>query len=166
MASPYYLVCVASPSDELALTNCIYVNPVDARSPYVNLGNFTFRCQPLQEIPVGHVALNAIHRRQARIFVGSSVELWDFFIPVSREFSIKAVTIEACSRQILPKVAPDLACLASNIRTNFAGHVLHFGQSILMRYGEADILLWVKSDVRGLLTERTELMVEWRDSIV
>jgi hypothetical protein len=159
---PFYLKCVASPSEELALTNCIYVNPVDARTPYVNLGNFIFRCQPLASIAPGSVALNAIQRLQARTFEGAHVEMWEFLIPVARDFSIASVKIEACGTHR----PADLSSLANNIRTNLTDHVLYFGQSISMRYEENDILLWVKSNVRGLVTGRTDLMVEWRESVM
>jgi hypothetical protein len=56
----------------------------------------------------------------------------------------------------------DLTHLANSVRFALMGDVLTFGQSITIKHYDADILLWVKSNVRGLVTDNTEIGIDWR----
>jgi len=109
--------------------------------------------------------MNAIQRRMARTFAGISVEVFDFYVPVSRDFSIPAVTIEAqYVKNVQTKDAHplDLAHLANSVRAALMGDVLTFGQSIVVEHKAINILLWVKSNVRGIVTNNTEIGIDWR----
>lgn len=156
------LVCVYAPNSELALNNAVHVNPVDARSPYVSIGNFVYRAVPHPDVEPGHIAMNAIQRRMARTFAGNLVPAFEFLIPISREFTIPAVTIEAQFVKPMTRTF-DLTHLANAVRSTLMGDVLTFGQSIVIQYQESNILLWVKSDVRGLVTAQTEIGINWLD---
>jgi len=165
MASPQFLVCTNALNAELALENSVYVNPADARAPYVTIGNFVYRAVPHPGVERNHIAMNAIQRRMARTFAGISVEVFDFYVPVSRDFSIPAVTIEAqYVKNVQTKDAHplDLAHLANSVRAALMGDVLTFGQSIVVEHKAINILLWVKSNVRGIVTNNTEIGIDWR----
>lgn len=152
--------------DEDAATNMVFTNPVDARAPYVAIGNFVYRCCPDPEVEPGHVAMNAFQRRSCRVFPGDDVDVQDYLIPM-RDFELKAVTIEAeWLRNPGNMPRPDLSELASLFRTKFSGHVLTRNQVICMRYIDTWIYFQVKSNVRGLLTLQTEVGVEWNWSFV
>ena len=166
MVFPQVLICTNAPNTELALTNSVHVHPTDARTPYVNISNFVYRAVPHPDVEKGHVALNAIQRRMAKTFPGNSVEVWEFLMPISRDFSIAAVTIEAQFVKPASARVTDLTSLANSVRSALLTDVLTFGQSIVIEYMDANILLWVKSNVRGLVTSQTEIGIEWRDDNV
>jgi len=166
MVSPQFLICTNAPNAELALTNSVHVNPEDARTPYVNISNFVYRAVPHPDVEKGHVALNAIQRRMAKTFPGNRVEVWEFLVPISRDFSIGAVTIEAQFVKGSSKRIADLTSLANAVRSALMGDVLTFGQSIVIKYLDDNLLLWVKSNVRGLVTTQTEIGIDWRDDNV
>jgi vesicle-fusing ATPase len=163
MASPQDLVCVNALNADLAIENRVYVNPANARTAYVCIGNFVYRAVPHPDVERGHIAMNAIQRRVARTFAGQLVEVFDFMVPVGRDYTIKAVTIEAdYVKSDKTKEAPDLTHLANSIRAALLGDILTFGQTIVIGHNGDNILLWVKSDVRGLVTDNTEIGVDWR----
>ena len=162
MVSTRFLVCTNALNAELALENRVHVNPADAVTPYVTIGNFVYRAVPHPDVERNHIAMNAIQRRMARTFAGNNVEVFDFLVPVSRDFSIKAVTIEAdYVKGDTTKPPPELTHLANAVRAALLGDVLTFGQSIVIKHYDNNILLWVKSDVRGLVTDNTEIGIDW-----
>jgi hypothetical protein len=162
MAEPQFLICAYAPNSELALENSVHVNPIDARTPYVGIGNFIYRSVPHPDVEPGHIGMNAIQRRMARTFAGNSVQVFEFLVPVNRDFTISAVTIEAQFVKPMERTF-DLTHLANAVRTSLTGDVLTFGQSIVIQYQESNILLWIKSDVRGLVTAQTEVGITWID---
>lgn len=166
MASSRLFTCTYAPTAELSLVNSVHLNPADAHSAYVDIAGFVYRAAPHASVERGQVAMNAAQRRMARARVGGPVEVWDFIIPVSRPFTIGAVTIEARFLKTSTTRIRDMAELTAATRTALMGDVLTFGQSIVIKFFDSDILLWVKSDVKGLVNEQTEIEIEWRDDNV
>jgi len=158
---------VNMPSSDEALSNHVYVNPYDARAPYVTVGeSYVYRCCPHPDIETGRVALNAMQRRIINAHVGDTVALADFLIPM-REFTIKAVTIEAEWADVKEEGSPkELAALANAFRVHHAGHVIAKGQRFIMRYDDKMALCTVKSQVKGLITMQSEIGVEFRNAAV
>jgi hypothetical protein len=158
-----FLTSTCAPTAEMGLLNNVYVNPYDSRAPYVSIGNFVYRSIPNADVDRNHIAMNAVQRRMARAIPGVAVEVYDFIVPISRDFSIRAVTIEG--QFLKPSGTRSLRVLlfdlANTIRSQLLGDILTFGQSIVIKYMDANILLWIKSDVRGILTSQTEIEVVW-----
>lgn len=155
------------PSSDEAMSNHVYVNPYDARAPYVTVGEaYVYRCCPHPDIETGRVALNAMQRRIINVQVGDTVTLTDFLIPM-REFTVKAVTIEAEWADVKEEGSPkELAALANAFRVHHAGHVIAKGQRFIMRYDDKMALCTVKSHVKGLITMQTEVGVEFRNAAI
>jgi len=155
------LTVVNMPSNDLALTGCIYVHPYDARAAYTSLGNFVYRCAPHPEVEPGHVALNAIQRRLEQVSAGEEVQIKDFLVPM-REFEIRTLAVQAEWVKLGAALPPrDLTALANAFRTTFTGHVLTSGQKVCMDYGGNTLLFTVRGEVRGLVTMSTEIHVEF-----
>lgn len=159
--SSQFLTCTVAPTSEMALLNNVYVNLCDSRAPYVSIGNFVYRAIPNSDVERNHIAMNAVQRRMARAIPGAGVEVYDFIVPISRDFSIRAVTIEGQFLKPPTTRIRDVSGLVDAIRSGLLGDILTFGQSIVIKYMDANILLWVKSDVRGILTSQTEIEVTW-----
>lgn len=155
------LTVVNMPSNDLALTGCIYVNPCDARASYVRLGNFVYRCSPHPEVSPGHVALNAIQRRLIQAVAGDGIQIQDFLVPM-RDFDIRALPVQAEWVKSGAALPPrDLTALANAFRTNFTGHVLTSGQKVCMEYAGNAMLFTIRGEVRGLVTMSTEVHMEF-----
>ena len=155
------------PSNDEAMSNYVYVNPYDARAPYVTVGEgYVYRCCPHADIEPGHVALNAIQRRILVKFVGDTVALTDFMIPM-REFTIKAVTVEVEWLKNTDAADPmELQALANSFRAHHAGHVISKGQRLIVSHKGKMVLCTVKSQVKGLVTMQTEVGVDFHDAAV
>jgi hypothetical protein len=155
------------PSSDEAMSNYVYVNPYDARAPYVTVGDgYVYRCCPHADIEPGRVALNAIQRRILIKFVGDTVALTDFMIPM-REFTIKAVTVDVEWLKNTNADAPmELQALANAFRAHHAGHIIAKGQRLIVSHNGNMVLCTVKSQVKGLITMQSEIGVEFRNAAV
>lgn len=158
---------VNMPSHDEALSNYVYVNPFDARAPYVTLGEgYVYRCCPHPDIEPGRVALNAIQRRILVKFAGDTVALTDFLIPM-RDFTIKAVTVEVEWLKNTDGDDPmDLQALANTFRSHHAGHVIAKGQRLILSHKGKMVSCVIKSQVKGLVTMQTEIGVDLHNSAV
>lgn len=166
MAASRFFTCAYAPTAELSLVNSVHLNPADAQSAYVNIANCVYRAVPHASVERGEIAMNAVQRRMARARAGGPVEVWEFMIPVYRPFTIGAVTIEARFLKTSTTRIRDVAELTAATKAALMGDVLTFGQSIVIKFFDSDILLWIKSDVKGLVDEQTEIEIDWRDDNV
>jgi hypothetical protein len=146
--------------------NMVFVNPIDAITTYVRICILVYKCCPDPEVPVGHIAMNAIQRRDACVFPGDIINVQEYLVPM-RDFSLPSLTLEAewlRNPGNIPR--PDLSQLASIFRTKFTGHILNHGQCIAMQYIDTWIHFRVKTLDSGLVTLRTEVGLEWSDTFV
>lgn len=152
-------IVIRSPSESEAMTNTVYMNPGDARSPYVTIGSFVYRCSPHQDVEPGHLAMNSVQRRAARVFINDLAQVNEFLVPI-RNFHVDAVTI--CAEWTNSKAGPpDLTNLANFIRSVLSFHIISYNQPFVFNYGDFPIMAIVKSRVRGFVDEQTEVGLEW-----
>ena len=153
------------PTQDMALTSYTYVHPTDAESAYVTVGEgrdaYVYRCCPHTEVPIGKIAMNAIQRRMCRVFSGDVISVENFHFTF-KPYDINALTVTVewvkASDSATPK---DLTEIANTFRTQFDGHVVSKGQKVTMMYGDKMLLVTIKSDIKGLITMRTEVGVEF-----
>ena len=132
-------------NQDTALDNAVYVHFSNATTPYVNIGNFVYRALPHPDVIPGNVCMNAVQRRHARVYeVGMPVEVFDFHVPVDRDFTISRVTLEASwlKARGAPTELPDMTALVNHVRTHLLGDVLTFGQSVVIKMNDVHILLF------------------------
>jgi len=152
-------IVVPSPSEAEAMKNTVYTSPQDALGPYVTIGSFVYRCSPHQDVEPGHLAMNAVQRRAARVFTGDAVQVSEFLVPM-RNFHVDAVTI--CAEWTSSKAGPpDLTNLANFIRSVLSYQIISYNQPFVLNYGDFPVLATVKSRVRGFVDEQTEVGLEW-----
>jgi hypothetical protein len=155
-------ICV-SPSHEEGLTGLVYVNPTDARSPYVIIKDrWVYRCAPHADVKRGHIAMNLVQRRQIKENeFGTDIEVRDFYVPMNREFGLSSLTlvVDFLYKQTdLPM--PDLASVANAFRTHYEGHVLQTDQVLLLYFNDQMLRLTVTSVSLGLVTHKTEIGIQ------
>lgn len=155
-----------SPSQECALTGQVYLNPVDSRTPYVSIGFFIYRACPHPTVEVGHVALNAMARRELSVFAGDYIHVDEFLVPMSRSFTVGAVTV--CAEYLKSKdgAPTNLQHITNSFRSQMTGFVVTRGQRFVMEFEGETLILTIRSDVRGLITASTEIGLEWVTSLM
>ena len=157
MANEYrVLPCI---SETLACTNSLFVNPVEATTPYVQMGRNIYKCVPHTKVDRGTVCMNAIARRS----LGPGVEkvvLREFTatnVPTIKELAVRAEPVKAGQ----PDVAP--ADLANIIRANLDGHFDCLDQKFtFMVHGYAILVTATDCDVQGLVNATTTVNMMWR----
>ena len=150
-------VVLPSLNQELAMTNYLYVNPVDATTPYVQMGRLVYKCVPHPDVNRGSVHMNAITRRS--IYPAQKVILRDFTatVPYVKELAVRAEPVKAGQ----PGVAPNN--LANIIRNNLDSYIVSLDQKFtFMVDGHAILVTVVDCDVQGLVNSSTSVNMMWR----
>ena len=139
----------------------VYVNPSEATSAYVSIGKFVYRCAPHPDVPPRAIALNDYQRQAAPKVYGDEVEVTDFLVPM-RDFTLDTVTLQAERVVKINASPPATVTMAHRFRYEFEGHVLTKDQLLIMP-PDSMYLLKVTSDVQGLLTMKTNVVIQWMD---
>lgn len=148
-----------SPSADEALSNMVYMNPVEIGAPYVAIDRFVYRCAAHPDVASGSIALNAVHRRQLVKNVNDTIHVSDFLVPMTN-FEFNLVTLKA-SWLKNTVAAPPPTNLANIFRTTFDGFVLVKDQILTLNYEGNDVYIIVTSEGRGMLTMNSEVGVQW-----
>ena len=141
---------------ELAETNALYVNPVDATTPYVKMGRFVYKCIPHPDVHRGTVCMNAITRRE--VYPSEEVTLEEYLVPMTGGPTVVAVQAEFVKSK--PGSMPDN--LANAVRNVLCGCKVAPGQKLTLTHDAVGILLHVTHvDAPGVVTLHTEVNVMW-----
>ena len=141
---------------DLAETNALYVNPVDATTPYVKMGRFVYKCIPHPDVRRGTVCMNAITRRA--VYPSEEVTLEEYLVPMTGGPTVVAVQAEFVKSK--PGPMPDN--LANAVRNMLEGLVVTEGQKLTLTHDGVGILLHVTHvDSPGVVTLHTEVNVMW-----
>jgi hypothetical protein len=147
---------VPSLNTDLAETNAIYVNPHDAKTPYVWMGRFVYKCIPHPDVTPGTVCMNAITRRA--IYPDEEVTLEEYLGPVTPGPKSVCVQAEYVKRQQGP-MPPNLP---NAIRNVLEGLVVSTGQKFTLIHENLAILIQVTDvDTQGVITSNTEVSLMW-----
>ncbi|KAK4759756.1 hypothetical protein SAY87_022887 [Trapa incisa] len=170
------MIVTNTPAAELALTNLAYCCPSDLQNFAVpgsklylaSIGDsFILSLSAHDAIRPGHIALNAIQRRHARVSTGDTVSVSRFIPP--DDFSLALLTLElefvkkgAKSEQI------DAVLLANQLRKKFNNQVMTVGQRVSFEYHGNNYIFTVSQAVveegdkseRGMLSSETYIVFE------
>ncbi|KAL2344033.1 hypothetical protein Fmac_005318 [Flemingia macrophylla] len=145
-SAPTSMIVTNTPSQDLALTNFAFCSPsdlpkfaVDANLHLASVADFVFSLSyPFfytghDSIRSGHIALNSIQRRCAKVSAAESVPVTRFVPPDN--FNLALLTLEldfikkgGKSEQI------DAVILAKQLRKRFMNQVMTVGQKVLFEY--------------------------------
>jgi hypothetical protein len=152
-----------SPSEALAMTNSLFVNPQDVTTPYVRMGPNIYKCIPHPQVEAGTVCMNAIARRSLG-YGAEKVTLHDFVptsVPTVKKLVVRA---EPVKRDPLFVVAP--TDLVNIIRNNLYGNVVCFDQKFTFMAGDHAILVTVTdADSQGFVDLSTEVNMMWSKNV-
>jgi hypothetical protein len=141
---------------DLAETNALYVNPVDATTPYVRMGRFVYKCIPHPDVDRATVRMNAITRRA--VYPSETVTLEEYLVPMTNGPKVVAVQAEYVKRIMGPM--PDN--LANTVRNALEGLIVSSGQQLTLTHDNNAILIHVTAvDAPGVVTMNTEVSLMW-----
>lgn len=145
---------------EMAETNALYVNPVDATTPYVKMGRFVYKCIPHPDVRRGTVCMNAITRRA--VYPSEDVALEEYLVPMTGGPTVVAVQAEFVKSK--PGPMPDN--LPNSVRNVLCGCKVAPGQKLTLTHDDVGIPLHVTHvDSPGVVTLHTEVNVMWLPAI-
>lgn len=148
-----FTVCY-SPSEDLSLTNHVYVNPVDYETEFIKISEFPYSVSTCSNVPGGFIALNAVQRRAVGRRAGDHVEASyierDFRSADVLVFSLE--TLKARDRIL----RMNYASVQALFEDEFAMGVFSRGQKHCFVYGAVTILATCMSAGSQIVTEDTE----------
>jgi hypothetical protein len=141
---------------DLAETNALYVNPVDATTPYVRMGRFVYKCIPHPDVDRATVRMNAITRRA--VYPSEIVTLEEYIVPMTE--GPKRVCAQA--EYVKRKVDPMPPNLPNAVRNVLEGMIVSADQRLTLTHNNEAILIRVTDvDSPGVVTMNTEVSLMW-----
>ncbi|XWS15741.1 hypothetical protein CRYUN_Cryun34aG0027800 [Craigia yunnanensis] len=136
------MIVTGTPSVDLALTNLAYCSPSDFHSFAVpgsklflaNIGDAFFtRYVIVAFVRNGYIALNAIHRRLAKVSNGDSVSVSRFIPPENFNLALLRLELEFAKKGTKNEQL-DAVLLANQLRKRFVNQVMTAGQKVTFEY--------------------------------
>jgi hypothetical protein len=141
---------------DLANNNALYVNPVDATTPYVKMGRFVYKCIPHPDVDRATVRMNAITRRA--VYPSETVTLNEYLVPMTN--GPKRVCLQA--EYVKRVMGPMPYNLPNTVRNALEGLVVASGQQLTLTHGDHAILIHVTDvDSPGVVTMNTNVSLMW-----
>ncbi|KAL7143325.1 hypothetical protein ABFS83_08G184400 [Erythranthe nasuta] len=152
------MIVTNTPAKDLAYTNFAYCSPSDLRNflvpgsrlAFALIGDVFVLCISGHDtIPNGHVGLNAIQRRHAKVSTGDAVSVSKFIPP--EDFNLALLTLEL---EFVKKGAKDenvdAALLSQQIRKRFINQIMTTGQRVTFEYhGNGYIFTVTQATIEG-----------------
>ncbi|XVF25799.1 hypothetical protein REPUB_Repub13aG0244700 [Reevesia pubescens] len=136
------MIVASTPSADLALTNLAYCSPSDLHNFAVpgskhflaNIGDaFVLSISPHERINNEFIALNAIHRRLAKVSNGDSVSVSRFVPPENFNLALLRLELEFVKKGTKNEQV-DAVLLANQLRKRFINQVMTAGQKVTFEY--------------------------------
>ncbi|XP_059661513.1 vesicle-fusing ATPase-like [Cornus florida] len=177
------MIVTNTPAKDLAYTNFAYCSPLDLRNfsvPGSNLflalvaDTFVLSLSAYESIPIGHIALNAIQRRHARVSTGDTVSVTRFVPPDNFELAVVTLELEFVKKGTRDEQI-DAVLLAQQLRKRFINQVMTTGQRVTFEYHGNGYIFTVNQAVvegreksnsieRGMISADTYIVFEASNS--
>lgn len=151
MASTF-TVCY-SPSEEMSLTNHVYVNPDNYDTEFMEIGEFPYNVSACPSVPKNFIALNAIQRRAVNRRTGDQVE----GIYMERDF-LSADTLVFALETLKPvhrTLRINNASLQALFEDDYEDCVFTNGQKHFFIYGDVTIIAMCMTEGSHIVTDDT-----------
>ncbi|KAF8029964.1 hypothetical protein BT93_E2397 [Corymbia citriodora subsp. variegata] len=138
------MIVANTPAAGLAFTNLAYCCPSDVHrfavpgtTPELSLASvgdsFVLSLSPHESIGPGHIALNSIQRRHAKVSTGDSISVARFVSPDNFDLALLSLELEFVKRGARSEQI-DAVLLANQLRTKFINQVMTVGQRVPFEY--------------------------------
>lgn len=170
------MIVTNTPGRDLALTNFAYCSPSDTRNfvvpgsslAYVEISQTFVLCVSAhQDVPAGHLALNAIQRRYAKVSTGDNVSVSRFTPPDVFNLAMLTIELEFVKKGTKEEHV-DAVLLTDKIRKTYANQVMTAGQRVTFEYHGNNYVFTVnqaavdglESNERGMIAPDTFIVFE------
>ncbi|EEF43280.1 vesicular-fusion protein nsf, putative [Ricinus communis] len=175
------MIVTSTPAADLALTNLAYCSASDLHNfavPGTKLfmaliaDSFVLSLSPHENIRAGHIALNAIQRRHARVSTGDSISVSRFIPPEDFDLALLTLELEFVKKGTKNEQV-DAVLLANQLRKRLIYQVLTTGQRVSFEYHGNNYIFTVnqavvegqdKSNERGMISSDTYFIFEASNS--
>ncbi|OAY26193.1 vesicle-fusing ATPase [Manihot esculenta] len=182
-SAPSTMIVTNTPAADLALTNLAYCSASDLHNFAVPgtkffmalIGDyFVLSLSPHENIRPGHIALNAIQRRHARVSTGDSISVSRFIPP--EDFNLALLTLELeFVKKGTKSEQVDAVLVANQLRKRFINQVMTTGQRVSFEYHGNNYIFTVNQAVvegreksndfeRGMISSDTYFVFEASNS--
>ena len=147
-----FTVCY-SPSEEMSLTNHVYVNPDNYDTEFMEIGEFPYNVSACHSVPTNFIALNAIQRRAVDRRAGDQVEA----VYMERDFPSADVLVFSLETLKPPHrtLRINNASLQALFEDEYQDCVFTKGQKHFFIYGDVTILATCMTDGSNIVTDDT-----------
>lgn len=173
------MIVTNTPARDLAYTNFAYCSPSDLRKFAVHGSNlalasvgdsYVLSISAHESIPNGHIALNAIQRRHARVSTGDSVSVSRFIPPDDFNLALLTLELEFVKKGTKDEQI-DAVQLSQQLRKRFINQVMTTGQRVTFEYHGNGYIFTVNQAViegqekskgieRGIIAAETYIIFE------
>ncbi|KAL2472665.1 Vesicle-fusing ATPase [Forsythia ovata] len=151
------MIVTSTPAKDLVYTNFAYVSPSDFRNFLVSgsklafalIGDaFVLSCTGHEAIPNGHIALNSIQRRHAKVSADDPISVNRFSPPENFNLALLTLELEFLKKGKDEQV--DAVLLSQQIRKRFINQIMTTGQRVTFEYhGNLYIFTVNQANVEG-----------------
>ncbi|XP_078427613.1 AAA-type ATPase family protein [Wolffia australiana] len=141
------MIVVNTPSQDLALTNFAFCSTNDFRSLSTRGTGLVFAIVgdsvvlslrypflPHDGIPDGHIALNALQRRQSKVSSGDQISVTRFSLPENFKLAVLTLELDFAKAKANKNEQLDAVLLAQQLRRRFVDQVMTIGQRVTFEY--------------------------------
>uniref|UniRef100_A0A5B6Z5H3 Vesicle-fusing ATPase n=1 Tax=Davidia involucrata TaxID=16924 RepID=A0A5B6Z5H3_DAVIN len=173
------MIVTNTPARDLVYTNFAYCSPSDLRNFSIPgsklflalVGDaFVLSLSVHESIPNGHIALNAIQRRHARVSTGDTISVNRFVPPDNFNLALLTLELEFVKKGTKDEQV-DAILLAQQLRKRFINQVMTTGQRVTFEYHGNGYIFTVNQSVvegqeksnsieRGMLSTDTYIVFE------
>ncbi|KAL6314767.1 hypothetical protein AAG906_027116 [Vitis piasezkii] len=173
------MIVTNTPARDLVHTNFAYCSPSDLRKFAVHGSNlalasvgdsYVLSISAHESIPNGHIALNAIQRRHARVSTGDSVSVSRFIPPDDFNLALLTLELEFVKKGTKDEQI-DAVQLSQQLRKRFINQVMTTGQRVTFEYHGNGYIFTVNQAViegqekskgieRGIIAAETYIIFE------
>lgn len=145
------LTVSSCPSNDLARTNALFVNPDDYESVSElatiksTTGTYVYRVQANTQVQPGSLAFNRIQRKELHLGLGDPISATPFTWPTSGPIYAVAATFEVDLAKRGEPIEVDADQLIEQCRRRLDGHVPTLGQSFVIDFFGSSLLLKASS---------------------
>eukprot|EP00268_Persea_americana_P003938 TRINITY_DN11217_c1_g1_i2.p1 TRINITY_DN11217_c1_g1~~TRINITY_DN11217_c1_g1_i2.p1 ORF type:complete len:324 (+),score=36.31 TRINITY_DN11217_c1_g1_i2:119-1090(+) len=162
--APMTMTVTNTPAADLALTNLAYFSASDLRNfsgsgsalAFALVGDsLVLSLRANESIRDGHIALNAIQRRHAKVSTGDTISVSRFILPDNFKLALLTLELEFVKAKGKNEQV-DAALLAQQLRKRFIDQVMTTGQRVSFEYLGTNFIFTVnQAEVEGVEDSKT-----------
>jgi len=161
------LIVTKLPDDTLALTNCVYVSPLQQETwdMYLIIQNSCYKCTAHPEINLGHIGLNRVLRNKYTLSLNDEIIVFQQYIspiinnttPTNVKMSITRIVKGKNMVYISEKD------ILNRIQSVFKDYYIINGQYLILEFEGNNYVINISTDESGFINDQTNIELSTND---